>query len=62
MRRIVVDPKQLAGEPHFEGTQISVGLIVEMVRAGMSPEAVVEVYPELTVEDVQAALEFESNA
>jgi uncharacterized protein (DUF433 family) len=56
--RIVVDPNVLLGEPHVKGTERPVYMVVEFADAGLSPEEIVAAYPELTVEDVKAALEY----
>lgn len=56
--RIVVDPGILLGEPHIKGTERPVYMVVEFAQAGLTPEEIVAAYPELTVEDVQAALEY----
>jgi len=56
--RIVVDPNVLLGEPYIKGTERPVKMIVDLIDAGLTPEDIVAAYPELTVEDVQAALEY----
>ncbi len=56
--RIVVDPNVLLGEPHVKGTERPVYLIAELTEAGMSAEEIVTAYPELTTEDVEAALAY----
>jgi uncharacterized protein (DUF433 family) len=56
--RIIVDPDILLGEPHVKGTERPVYMIVEFTDAGLSPEEIVAAYPELTVEDIKAALDY----
>ncbi len=58
MERIEIDPKILGGKPVTKGTRIPVYLIVELIAAGMSPNEIVKEYPELTEEDVKAAVEY----
>ena len=60
--RIAVDPNVCLGEPHIEGTERPVSLIVQLTDAGMSPDEVVVAYSELTVEDVEAALAYAGKA
>ena len=54
-RRIVVDPKVMAGKPVIKGTRITVDAVLELLAAGMSPEEIAEDYG-ISAEDVKAAL------
>jgi len=56
MERIVVDPKVLAGKPVIKGTRIPVDAILRALAEGLSVDEVLEDYPQLTPEDVRAAL------
>ena len=56
--RIVIDPKICSGKPAIRGTRIMVKNILGMVAGGYTAERVVQAYPELTREDVSAALEY----
>jgi uncharacterized protein (DUF433 family) len=53
--RIVTDPVVLLGKPIIRGTRVPVYVIVGLVEAGQSPGQIVDDYPDLTVEDVEAA-------
>jgi len=55
LRRIVVDPRIMAGKPVIRGTRITVDTILELLASGMSPEEIAEDYG-ISVEDVRAAL------
>ena len=55
LRRIVVDPRVMAGKPVIRGTRITVDMILELLASGMSPEEIAEDYG-ISVEDVRAAL------
>jgi len=57
--RIVSDPGILLGKPVIRGTRMPVYLIVGFVEAGQTPEEIIDDYPNLTVEDVAAALAFD---
>lgn len=59
--RIVVDPKICAGKPTINGTRIMVKNILGMVAGGYTVERIVKEYPELTAEDVSAALKYASD-
>lgn len=59
--RIVCDPQVHHGEPCIRGTRIAVSVLVASL-ADLSMDAVLEQYPQLTREDVQAALYFASEA
>lgn len=56
--RIVADPEILVGKPAIKGTRISIELILERLADGWTVDQVLEAYPRLTREDVQAALAF----
>ena len=56
--RIVIDEKILGGKPVIKGTRIPVYLIVEMVANGLSIKEILKEYPELSEEDVKAALRY----
>jgi len=56
--RVVIDEKILGGKPVIKGTRIPVYLIVEMVANGLSIKDILKEYPELSEEDVKAALRY----
>lgn len=56
--RIVSDPKVMFGKPTVRGTRITVEHILRMASAGHSETAIVDAHPNLTVEDVRAALRY----
>ena len=55
---IACDPEILSGKPIVKGTRISVALILQCVASGMSREDILEGYPTLTPEGLDAALQF----
>ena len=61
MDRITADPSICSGKPVIRGTRIMVRNILGMMAGGYTVERVLECYPELTREDVQAALEYAAN-
>jgi len=58
--RITVNPKQCGGRPCIRGMRIRVVDVLDLLAAGLTPQAVVEELPDLTLEDVQACLRYAS--
>lgn len=58
--RIVFDPEILAGKPIIKGTRISVDFILDLLANGWSYEQILENYPQLTKEDILAAIAYSS--
>ena len=58
--RIEVNPAVLVGKPIIKGTRISVELIMDRMADGWSMEDVLASYPNISREDVLAALSFAS--
>ena len=56
--RITTDPETLSGKPRIKGTRISVELILDRVADGWSTDDILASYPQVTREDVLAALSF----
>ena len=56
--RIEIEPSVCSGKPVIRGTRILVTSILSQLSAGESTEAIRQGYPELTEEDIRAALEF----
>jgi uncharacterized protein (DUF433 family) len=55
---IVSNPDILVGKPAVKGTRISVELILGWLAQGWTHEMVLESYPQLTRNDILAALAF----
>ena len=58
--RIVVDSKICSGKPTIRGTRVMVTNILGMVAGGYTMARIIDGYPELTNDDVAAALEYAS--
>jgi uncharacterized protein (DUF433 family) len=56
--RVVVDPKIMVGKPVIKGTRIPVYLILELLEAGQTIKQITDDYPELSEEDVKAAIHY----
>ncbi|HOU24706.1 MAG TPA: DUF433 domain-containing protein [Anaerolineae bacterium] len=58
--RIVLDPQILVGKPTVRGTRLAVELIIDLLAQGWTEAEVLNNYPGLTREDVQACLSYAS--
>jgi uncharacterized protein (DUF433 family) len=58
MDRIHVDPRVMMGKPVIRGTRITVELILRKLGEGASEADLLDGYPNLTVEDLRAALDY----
>ena len=58
--RIVADPKVLAGKPVIKGTRMAVEFILDLLAGEWSEAEVLQNYPRLTHEDIQACLSYAS--
>ena len=56
--RISVDPAVCHGKACIKGTRVPVHLILEMLAAGDTYNDILESYPFLTREDIQAAIAY----
>lgn len=56
--RITRDPEVLGGKPVIKGTRISVELILGWQANGWSTGQILESYPNLSRDDIEAALEY----
>lgn len=56
--RITLDPDVLAGKPIVQGTRVSVEFLLDLLAQGWSRQRVLDNYPQLTREDVLAALAY----
>ncbi len=54
LTRITSNPEIFGGKPIIRGMRISVELVLSLMAQGESVEALLEDYPDLTREDVQA--------
>jgi uncharacterized protein (DUF433 family) len=58
LERISIDPRVCFGKPTVRGTRIWVSLILDLLAGGMSMGELLEEYPQLTTEDVRAAMAY----
>jgi len=56
--RIEINPDILVGKPIIKGTRISVEFILELLANGWDTEQILKNYPQLTKDDILAAIEY----
>jgi len=56
--RISADPAVMLGKPCIKGTRLTVELILRKLGAGRTNADLLEAYPQLTEDDIKAALAF----
>lgn len=57
LNRITINPKVLLGKPIIRGLRISVDQILKALAGEVTVEELLQDYPELEKEDIQAALQ-----
>ena len=60
--RIAIDPHVCGGKPCIKGTRIWVSLILDFLAEGMSEAEVLKDYPQLTHDDILAAIAYGAEA
>ncbi len=60
LQRIWIDPARCGGKPCIRGHRIWVSLILDMLAAGETVEAILDNYPGITREDIQACIAYGS--
>jgi uncharacterized protein (DUF433 family) len=58
LERITFDPEVKGGRACIRGLRITVSLILNLIANGMGREEILEAYPYLEPEDIQAALNY----
>ena len=54
--RITQNPEIMLGKPVIKGTRIPVELLIRKIAEGAAVQDLLDAYPRLTTEDIQAAL------
>jgi uncharacterized protein (DUF433 family) len=62
MNRIEINPAVMLGKPVIRGTRIPVELILRKLADGMTETDLLDAYPRLTREDIQAALAYAADS
>jgi len=58
--RIIIDPKIMVGKPVIKGTRIPIYVVLNLLGNGHTYEEVIKNYPDLTKQDIIAAIKFAS--
>ena len=58
LQRVSVDPGVCGGKPCILGTRIDIAIILDGLAEGLTTDQVIDHYPQLTMEDIQAALAY----
>jgi uncharacterized protein (DUF433 family) len=56
LKRVTVSPHVCHGQPCIRGLRVMVSTIVDSIDGGMSESELLRAYPDLTAEDIRAAL------
>jgi uncharacterized protein (DUF433 family) len=62
LQRIAIDPDICGGKPCIRGTRLWVSLLLDNLASGMTEEELRAEYPQLTHEDVLAAIAYGAEA
>jgi uncharacterized protein (DUF433 family) len=60
--RIEIDPSVMLGKPVIRNTRIPVELLLRKLAEGATVDDLLDAYPRLTKEDIQACLEYAADA
>jgi uncharacterized protein (DUF433 family) len=55
---ITIEPDKRSGKPCIRGLRMTVTDVLEYLAGGMTPEEIVDEFPDLTLEDIRACLAF----
>jgi uncharacterized protein (DUF433 family) len=58
IERITHDPAVMGGKPCIRGLRVTVGTILGLLASRKSPERILQAYPYLESEDIDAALAY----
>ncbi|HLF64857.1 MAG TPA: DUF433 domain-containing protein [Saprospiraceae bacterium] len=59
---ITIEPGKRSGKPCIRGMRITVYDVLGYLASGMTPEQILEDFPELTKEDIQACLSYAADS
>lgn len=60
--RVAIDSAVHHGEPCIAGTRVAISVIVGSIADGDTPAQIIASYPQLTPQDIQAALRYAAEA
>ena len=56
--RITIEPGKRGGKPCIRGLRVTVYDVLEYLASGMTPQEIVDDFPELELDDIHACLTF----
>ena len=56
--RITINPNQMSGEPCIRNLRIPIATIITMIAQGITPDKILEYYPDLEKDDITEVLNF----
>jgi uncharacterized protein (DUF433 family) len=62
LKRIEINPKVLFGKPVIKGTRIPIEIILKKLSQDTSVDKILEDYPNLTLNDIKAAIAYASES
>ena len=60
--RIQINPRIMMGKPVIKGTRVTVELILRKLSEGAEEGSLLDAYPRLTKEDIQAAIRYAADS
>ncbi|MBI4950462.1 MAG: DUF433 domain-containing protein [Myxococcales bacterium] len=60
LQRISIDPNVCGGKACIRGHRIWVSLVLDFLASGMTPEQILDEYPQLVVDDIRACVAYAS--
>lgn len=58
LHRVITDPAVCGGMACVRGTRIPIAIILDTLAEGDSAESILDAYPNLTIDDIHAALAY----
>ena len=58
LSRVVTDPDVCGGQPCIRGTRINIAIILDGLAEGLTPEEIIDHYPQLSRGDIRGALAY----
>ncbi len=55
---ITIEPNKRSGQPCIRGLRMTVRDVLEYLAGGMTPQEILDDFPDLTLEDIQACIAF----
>jgi len=62
LKRISIDPRVCGGRPCIRGTRIWVAVVLDLLADGLSEAAILAEYPQLSRDDLRAAIAYGAEA